>query len=108
MAKSILDGTEWTATEFAELLPEEQRATRQELACLSCDGRAVFRAGQQRQPSFAARHRQDCRLVSRPWSAFRFLAEAGRGTQRAVRMVPQIDHHTSPAVSSTDGLSRTP
>ncbi|MGO4252771.1 competence protein CoiA family protein [Paenarthrobacter sp. YJN-D] len=80
MAKSILDGTEWTATEFAGLLPEEQNATRQELACLSCDGRAVFRAGQQRQPSFAARHRQDCRLVSRPWSAFRFLAEAGRGT----------------------------
>ncbi|MFF2842519.1 competence protein CoiA family protein [Paenarthrobacter sp. NPDC057981] len=57
------------------LPPEERRATRQELACLSCHGRAVFRAGQKRQPSFAARHRQDCRLVRRRWSAFKFLTE---------------------------------
>ncbi|WP_207604697.1 MULTISPECIES: hypothetical protein [Paenarthrobacter] len=35
----------------------------------------MFRAGQKSQPSFAAQHRQDCRLVSRPWSAFIFLAE---------------------------------
>ncbi|MFF2840684.1 competence protein CoiA family protein [Paenarthrobacter sp. NPDC057981] len=81
MAKSVLDGTEWTATEFAGLLPEEQRTNRPELVCLACDGRAVFRAGQSRQPSFAARHRQDCRLVSRPWSAFKFLAAAGQGSQ---------------------------
>ncbi|MFC8037954.1 competence protein CoiA family protein [Paenarthrobacter sp. NPDC057355] len=83
MAKSVLDGTEWTAMEFARLLPEEQRANRQVLACLSCDGRAVFRAGQKRQPSFAARHRQDCRLVTRPWGAFKFLTAAGTRTERA-------------------------
>ncbi|MFP5015836.1 competence protein CoiA family protein [Paenarthrobacter ureafaciens] len=45
------------------------------MVCLSCDARAMFRAGQKRQPSFAARHRQDCRLVLRPWSAFIFLSE---------------------------------
>lgn len=83
MAKSVFDGTEWTAKEFAVLLPEKQRAARQELACLSCGGRAVFRSGPKRQPSFAARHRQDCRLVSRPWSAFKFLAEARHRLERA-------------------------
>ncbi|MFE4080225.1 competence protein CoiA family protein [Paenarthrobacter sp. YIM B13468] len=89
MAKSVLDGTEWTATQFAGLTPEEQRATRQELVCLSCEGRAVFRAGQKRQPAFAARHRQECRLVSRPWSAFTFLAETGSRTGRAGTHAPK-------------------
>ena len=27
MGKSVLDGTEWTATQFAGVTPEEQRAT---------------------------------------------------------------------------------
>jgi len=78
MAKSVLDGTEWTATEFAGLLPEKRKVARQELTCLSCDGPAVFRAGQKRRPSFAARHRHDCQLVSPTWSAFEYLAGPGR------------------------------
>jgi hypothetical protein len=81
MAKSALDGTEWTATEFAGLLPEKQHVARRELACLSCDGPAVFRAGHKRRPSFAARHRHDCQLFATAWSAFVFLA----GSKRRVR-----------------------
>lgn len=99
MAKSLLDGTEWTATEFAGLPPEDQKAARQELVCLSCDGRAVFRAGQKRQPLFAARHTQDCQLISRPWSAFKFLAETERRTEQVDPRSPMMNKHTSTAAS---------
>ena len=74
MAKSVVDGTEWTATEFAGRRPEQRKVTRRDLACLSCDGPAVYRAGHKRQPSFAARHRQGCQLVSPTWGAFKYLA----------------------------------
>ncbi|MET4622872.1 hypothetical protein ABIE18_004352 [Arthrobacter sp. 2762] len=77
MAINILDGTEWTATEFAVLLPQEQKLARQELACLSCGGPAVFRAGPKRRPSFAAHHQQDCLLIAPAWSAFKYLAGQG-------------------------------
>ncbi|MDR6987530.1 hypothetical protein J2Y66_002012 [Paenarthrobacter nitroguajacolicus] len=77
MAKNVLDGTEWTAAEFAALLPPEQKLARQELACLSCGGPAVFRAGPKRQPSFAAQHQRGCQLIAPAWSAFTYLAGQG-------------------------------
>lgn len=91
MAKSVLDGTEWTVTEFAGLLPEKRKVARQELACLSCDGPAVFRAGQKRRPSFAARHRDGCQLVSPTWSAFEYLAGPRRHNWPAGRTPPEGD-----------------
>lgn len=86
MAKNILDGTEWTAPEFAVLLPEQQKVARQELACLSCGGPAVFRAGAKRRPSFAAHHQYGCQLVSPTWSAFKYLAGQGYALDQKARI----------------------
>lgn len=77
MAKNIMDGKEWTAAEFAVLLPQDQDLARPELACLSCDGPAVFRAGPKRRPSFAAQHQHGCQLIAPAWSAFTYLAGQG-------------------------------
>jgi competence CoiA-like predicted nuclease len=72
-AKSLLDGRDWDAQEFSQKDNQWQNDHRKELACLSCNAPAVYRAGAKRKPSFAAQHHDECRLGSASWSAFKFL-----------------------------------
>ncbi|QOT15252.1 competence protein CoiA family protein [Paenarthrobacter sp. YJN-5] len=73
-AKCLVDGQEWAAEEFSRQDLQWQKPRRKSFVCLACNAPAVYRAGAQRRPSFAAQHTADCALKAvAGWSAFKFL-----------------------------------
>lgn len=72
-ALSIVDGTAWDAADYNAKDQTWKAVRRRHLACLSCGGPATFRSGSLRASFFTARHRPDCLLSAKTWSAFRYL-----------------------------------
>jgi len=73
-ALSTVDGRDWNAVEFSSRDAAWQRSRRRGLVCLACGAPAFFRSsGRRRAPTFGARHKDGCALVSAAWSVFRYL-----------------------------------
>ncbi|SDX24847.1 hypothetical protein SAMN04487917_10769 [Arthrobacter sp. yr096] len=73
-ALCLADRKDWDAEDFDNLDDYRQEPRRQQLVCLACGGKAMFRsAGVGRKATFSARHTADCCLNSRTWTVFRYL-----------------------------------
>jgi hypothetical protein len=73
-AHSLVDSMDIDAVDFLSRDHDWKEARRGRLTCLACGAAASFRvAAAKRSPTFAARHAATCPLVSKAWSAFKFL-----------------------------------